>query len=108
DWRPAAPLARFRGEALENLTYDRLFEYFEPGVSGRVVLGDYVTATEGTGLVHTAPPFGGDDNQPGVRSGLPLMLTVASEGKMAAGAGAFAGVWFKDADAKIVADLKER
>src|SRR4029450_8094427 len=93
---------------LELVTYDSLFEYFEPGVSARVVLGAYVTATEGTGLVHTAPPFGEDDYQTGVRYGLPLMLTVDSEGKMAAGAGAFAGVWFKDADAKIVADLKER
>lgn len=108
DLRDAPPLARFSGAALEHLTYDRLFEFFEPGLPGRVVLGDYVTASEGTGLVHTAPPFGEDDYQTGVRYGLPLWLSVDSEGKLVAAAGPFAGLWFKDADPKIVADLKSR
>ncbi len=108
DLRSSPALATFTGEALEGLLYDRLFEFFEPGTTGRVVLGDYVTASEGTGLVHTAPPFGEDDYQTGVRYGLPLMLTVDAEGKLVAGAGPFAGLWFKDADPKIVADLKSR
>jgi isoleucyl-tRNA synthetase len=108
DLRAAPALARFAGAALEHLTYDRLFEFFEPGLPGRVVLGEYVTASEGTGLVHTAPPFGEDDYLTGVRYGLPLWLSVDSEGKLVADAGPFAGLWFKDADPKIVADLKSR
>src|SRR4051794_32309732 len=76
DLREQPALARFQGRDLENLLYDRLFTFFEPEVSGRVVLGDYVTETEGTGLVHTAPPFGEDDYQTGKRYGLPMILSV--------------------------------
>jgi isoleucyl-tRNA synthetase len=108
DLRAAEPLARFRGRDLAGLLYERLFTFFDPATPGRVVLGDYVTATDGTGLVHTAPPFGEDDYQTGARYGLPMWLTVDSEGKLIAGTGAFSGLWFKDADAKINQDLKAR
>jgi isoleucyl-tRNA synthetase len=108
DLRESPALKRFRGRDLENLLYDRLFTFFEPDVPGRVVLGDYVTATDGTGLVHTAPPFGEDDYQTGRRYGLPMFLSVDGEGKIVAGAGPFAGLWFKDADPKIIQDLKGR
>ena len=75
-----------------------------------MVLGDYVTATDGTGLVHTAPPFGEDDYQTGRRYGLPLILSVDGEGKIAESRASrpFAGLWFKDADPKIIQDLKSR
>ena len=108
DLREMPAVVRFRGRDLENLLYRRLFTFFEPEVPGRVVLGDYVTETEGTGLVHTAPPFGEDDYQTGRRYGLPMILSVDGEGKIVAGAGPFAGIWFKDADAKITQDLKSR
>ncbi len=108
DLREQPALAHFRGKALEGLTYERLFTFVEPEVPGRVVLGTYVTATEGTGLVHTAPPFGEDDYQTGKRYGLPLWLTVDGEGKLVPAAGEFAGLWFKDADPKIIQDLKRR
>jgi len=108
DLRDQPALARFRGRDLEGLLYRRLFTFFEADVPGRVVLGDYVTETEGTGLVHTAPPFGEDDYQTGQRYGLPMILSVDGEGKIAAGAGPFAGLWFKDADPKITQDLKAR
>ncbi|HEY7214941.1 MAG TPA: isoleucine--tRNA ligase, partial [Thermoanaerobaculia bacterium] len=108
DLREAPALVRFRGRDLEGLLYDRLFTFFEPDVPGRVVLGDYVTATDGTGLVHTAPPFGEDDYQTGRRYGLPMILSVDGEGKIVPGAGDFSGLWFKDADPKIVQDLKGR
>jgi isoleucyl-tRNA synthetase len=108
DLREQPALARLSGRALEGLLYERPFTFFFPEEPGRVVLGDYVTAAEGTGLVHTAPPFGEDDYQTGLRYQLPLILAVDSEGKIAAGAGPFAGLWFKDADPKIVADLRAR
>jgi isoleucyl-tRNA synthetase len=108
DLREQPALARIGGAALEHLLYDRPFTFFFPEEPGKVVLGDYVTLAEGTGLVHTAPPFGEDDYQTGVRYQLPLILSVDSEGKIAAGAGPFAGLWFKDADPLIVQDLKRR
>ena len=75
DLRDAPALARFRGRDLEGLLYDRLFTFFEPErPRPACVLGDYVTATDGTGLVHTAPPFGEDDYQTGRRYGLPMIL----------------------------------
>src|SRR6185295_9726373 len=108
DLRDAPAVARFRGRALEGLLYDRLFPFLEPEVPGRVVLGDYVTTSDGTGLVHTAPPFGEDDFQTGKRYGLPLLLTVDGAGKIVSGAGPFSGLWFKDADGPITQDLKAR
>jgi isoleucyl-tRNA synthetase len=108
DLREAPALVQFRGRDLEGILYDRLFTFFEPDVPGKVVLGDYVTATDGTGLVHTAPPFGEDDYQTGRRYGLPMIFSVDGEGKIVPGAGAFAGLWFKDADPKIIQDLKSR
>jgi isoleucyl-tRNA synthetase len=108
DLREQPTLARVAGSALEGLLYDRPFTYFFPEEPGKVVLGDYVTAADGTGLVHTAPPFGEDDYQTGLRYGLPLILSVDGEGRLVAGAGPFAGLWFKDADPKIVHDLKSR
>jgi isoleucyl-tRNA synthetase len=108
DLREQPALARVTGGALEHLLYDRPFTFFFPEEPGKVVLGAYVTLAEGTGLVHTAPPFGEDDYQTGLRYQLPLILSVDSEGRIAAGAGPFAGLWFKDADPKIVQDLKER
>ena len=108
DLREQPALARVSGHALENLLYDRPFTFFFPEEPGKVVLGDYVTLAEGTGLVHTAPPFGEDDYRTGQRYGLPLILSVDAEGKIAAGAGPFVGLWFKDADARIVQDLQRR
>jgi isoleucyl-tRNA synthetase len=132
------PLARIRGRDLEGLLYDRPFpipaeawdgiaggdpgtaataETEAAGPSGpsdhsgwRVVLGDYVTREEGTGLVHTAPPFGEDDYKTGQAYDLPLILTVDAEGRIREKPGIepFAGLWFKDADPKILQDLRSR
>ncbi|MCM2270342.1 MAG: class I tRNA ligase family protein, partial [Thermoanaerobaculia bacterium] len=70
----------------------------------------YVTATDGTGLVHTAPAFGADDHQTGLRYGLPMFRTLEPNGKVAArdGLGKLAGLWFKDADKEVVRDLRKR
>lgn len=108
DLRELPALAWVTGRDLESLTYDRLYTFFAPQVPGRVVLGDYVTVYEGTGIVHTAPPFGEDDYATGKRYGLPMLMTIDAEGKIATGAGPFAGMWFKDADAEITRDLKAR
>ena len=129
DLRDQPALARLRGKDLEGLLYDRPFPVPAEGWDGLgrgelnaeyqgpsdergwgVVLGDYVTKTDGTGLVHTAPPFGEDDFRTGQTYGLPLILSIDGEGKVRSKPGleAFAGLWFKDADPKITQDLKAR
>ena len=70
---------------------------------------DYVTASEGTGVVHTAPAFGEDDYLSGQTWGLPLVLTIDGEGKVTgAGTEPFTGLPFKEADPRVQRDLKER
>ncbi len=127
DLREQRALNRVRGAALHGLRYDRPFltggeavvssatdGAFEPAPSDqegwRVFVADYVSASDGTGLVHTAPAFGEDDYQAGRRYGLPLMLTVTPEGTIQERPGieAFAGMWFKDADKAITRDLVDR
>ena len=91
DLRDLPTETRIKGSDLQGLLYDRPFATapadnlpesgaFEPPPSDadgwRVFGADYVTATEGTGLVHTAPAFGEDDYQSGRRFGLPFFLTV--------------------------------
>jgi isoleucyl-tRNA synthetase len=125
DLRDQPALARFTGAALHGLRYDRPYRtapedarsasdaFAEPAgdVPGWIVVtADYVTATDGTGLVHTAPAFGADDYATGQKYGLPLFQTIEPSGKVAARAGLerLAGLWFKDADKEVVRDLKER
>ena len=124
DLRDLPTEVRFRGEALQGLRYDRPFPTdpadrvpeqgeFDPVPSDLdgwcVFTADYVTATEGTGLVHTAPAFGEDDYQAGARFGLPFFLTVDNEGRIVERSGieSYAGQWIKDADKQIIRDLKE-
>ena len=108
DVRELPTVARFRGSDLEGLLYERLYTFAEPELPGRVVLGDYVTASEGTGLVHTAPPFGEDDYATSRRYDLALIFSVDDEGKIEPGFGPWEGRWFKDADAEIIKDLRTR
>lgn len=108
DLRELPAAARFSGRALAGLLYDRLYGFAHPDLPGRVVLADYVTASEGTGLVHTAPPFGEDDYGTSQREGLELIFSVDDEGKIKPGFGPWSGRWFKDADAEIIRDLKAR
>ena len=124
DLREAASIARFRGSALAGLRYDRPFATappdrdagetaFDPPPSDaagwRVFTADYVTATEGTGLVHTAPAFGEDDYRSGLAHGLPFFLTVDERGRIVERQGIepFSGLWIKEADRPIVQRLKE-
>ncbi|KAB2969146.1 MAG: isoleucine--tRNA ligase [Thermoanaerobaculia bacterium] len=125
DLRTLPVLVRVTGHALEGLRYDRPYRthpadtpatnaVFDPAPSDAagwpVVLAEYVTLSDGTGLVHTAPAFGADDHQTGLGYGLPLFRTIEPNGKVAERAGLerLAGLWFKDADKEVVRDLRER
>lgn len=111
-------LARHSGAEMENWTYDRPFtmvdfpeaaERSETGTRSHfVVLADYVTTEDGTGLVHQAPAFGADDMQVCRRYGLPMVNPVRPDGIFADDLALVGGQFFKTADADLVTDLRER
>ena len=70
--------------------------------------GDFVTLTEGTGIVHIAPAFGEDDMRVAQASGLPVVQLVDTQGRFDERAGDWSGVFVKDADPLIVEDLRSR
>ncbi|MFQ5525485.1 MAG: isoleucine--tRNA ligase [Thermoanaerobaculia bacterium] len=123
DLRDLPAVATIRGSELHGLRYDRPYQVplqdrptespFDPPPGDddgwRVFNADYVTASEGTGLVHTAPAFGEDDYASGRKLGLPLLMTVNARGEIdGEGTEPFRGKWIKDADSEISRELKER
>jgi isoleucyl-tRNA synthetase len=79
------PLRTFPGRELAGVRYHRPLEVVplpEDRASRLVVLGDFVTAEDGSGLVHMAPAFGADDFQAGVEHGLALVRPVATDGTL--------------------------
>ena len=100
-----------QGRDLEGLSYYRPFDYIPIEATGNlftVVLGDYVTTTEGTGLVHTAPAYGEDDARTGRRYGLPTIHPVKPDGTFDERVGLFAGRFVKEADAGLIEELREK
>lgn len=73
----------------------------------RIIPADYVSLDDGTGVVHTAPAFGGEDFEEGKRHGLLFAQPLSLQGIMADGMPG-AGKFAKDADADVLADLEER
>jgi isoleucyl-tRNA synthetase len=103
---------RVHGVDLERWAYQRPFELVDfPGDSGAahyVVLADYVTTEDGTGLVHQSPAFGADDMAVSRAYGLPVVNPVRADGHFADDVGLVGGQFFKHADADLVRDLEER
>ncbi|HEX3706490.1 MAG TPA: isoleucine--tRNA ligase [Mycobacteriales bacterium] len=104
----AEVLDRMPGTALEHVTYSRPFDLVDIPEAHFVGLADYVTVEDGTGLVHQAPAFGADDLAVARRYGLPVVNPIEPDGHFAADVPLVGGVFFKTADAAIVADLRER
>ena len=101
-------LERYHGRDLERWTYQRPFDYFPLEGANFVVLADYVTTADGSGLVHQAPAFGADDLAVGRQYGLPVLNPISTDGHFGPDAQLVAGMFFKDADEPLVADLAER
>ncbi len=104
--------ATMPGRDLEFVTYDRPFELVDfPDVVGGthyVVLADYVTTEDGSGLVHQAPAFGEEDMAVCRAYGLPMVNPIRPDGTFGPELGLVGGVFFKTADATLVADLEAR
>ena len=108
----AEVLARFDGAALLGTRYAPPFDYIPGeayGPKGHTVLpADFVTAADGTGLVHTALAFGDDDFRLGEREGLTIVNPVRLDGTYDERIGPYAGRKVKDCDADLVLDLRAR
>ncbi len=105
-----------KGSELVGLRYTPLFDCFaEAAAAGafRVVSDAYVSVEDGTGIVHQAPAFGEDDYRVAQAWGLPLRDAVDAEGKFTGDVAGIAevqivGLFVKDADKLLIADLKAR
>jgi isoleucyl-tRNA synthetase len=105
-------LDRFRGAEIEGTRYEPPFAFIPADAYGErghtVLAGDFVTAEEGTGLVHTAIAFGEDDFRLGEQYGLAVVNPVREDGTYDERIGPFAGRNVKEADPDLVADLEGR
>lgn len=103
----------YTGSDLEYKEYEPLYECSKDEAkkqnkkSHYITLGDYVTMTDGTGMVHTAPAFGEDDSRIGKEYDLPFVQFVDDKGEMTKET-PFAGIFVKKADPLVLKDLKER
>ncbi len=100
---------RFKGKQLRGKKYHPLFTFMPVEKDAHyVVLADFVTTDDGTGLVHLAPAFGADDMQMAVDYDLPILMTVNDSGRFTSDVRPWAGMWVKDADPLIIKDLQQR
>ena len=107
----AEVLSSLPGRDLEGARYQRPFEIvsWPEGEDGHlVVLADYVTTEDGTGLVHQSPAFGADDMIVCRRYGLPIINPVRPDGTFEPDLPLVGGEFFKTADKALVRDLRER
>ena len=95
-------IATCKGSQLNGLRYEQLmpFEANDPstfeGDPFKIVLGDFVTTEDGTGIVHTSPAFGADDYKVGQKNNLGIITLVDREGKFVEGVGEFSGRYVKN------------
>ena len=116
-------ISEFKGDSLEGLKYEQLLPYAQPedGDAFRVLLADFVTTEDGTGIVHLAPSFGADDNRVAKQNGIGSLTLVNRQGKFVEQVTDFAGMYVKDeyytegeekpklsVDVQIVIKLKEK
>jgi isoleucyl-tRNA synthetase len=108
----AVVLRTILGRELEGIAYERPLDLIPKEEFGegahRIVLADYVTVDDGTGLVHQAPAFGAEDLEVGRRYGLEVVNPVRPDGTFEARVPLVGGLFFKAADETLVAELERR
>ncbi|HSH31441.1 MAG TPA: isoleucine--tRNA ligase [Candidatus Saccharimonadales bacterium] len=102
-----------KGKELLGLRYRPLYEFVpvegtEREAAWRVYHDDTVSLEDGSGMLHVAPRYGETDLALGQRAGLPLILSADASGRMTESMGEFAGIFFKEADPEIIADLTKK
>lgn len=102
-------VAEMKGKELEYHEYEQLFTYVKPPKKAHfVILGDFVSTEDGSGIVHIAPAFGQDDYDVSKKYELPMLQPVTRGGTFTDEVTDFAGQFVKDADEGIIKKLKER
>ncbi|OGH63368.1 MAG: hypothetical protein A2848_01700 [Candidatus Magasanikbacteria bacterium RIFCSPHIGHO2_01_FULL_50_8] len=110
-------IAQMKGTALVGLAYEPLFSFLageikpeERANAFKVYAADFVTTTDGTGIVHTAVMYGEDDYQLGHKIGLPKLHTVGEDGKFLSFVTPWAGKFVKSetVEQEAIANLRER
>ena len=94
---PFIVAGEFKGKDLKDIQFEQLLPYAQPedGDAFRVLLGDFVTTEEGTGIVHIAPSFGADDFKVARENGIGSLTLVNKQGKFVEEMGEFAGRYVK-------------
>src|SRR5208282_5191209 len=96
---PYRILGEYKGSDFNSIRYEQLIPYHQPkdGDAFRVVLGDFVTTEEGTGIVHIAPSFGADDFRVAKEYGIGSLTLVDKQGRFVEGMGDFSRRFVKNA-----------
>lgn len=98
-----------KGAELKGTSYEPLFTFTEANENSyKIVTADFVTTTDGTGIVHMAPAYGEDDYKTCMGNNIPVDILVQADGTFSSRAGEFAGMNIKVADPEIVTNLKHR
>ncbi|MFK0400823.1 isoleucine--tRNA ligase [Microbacterium sp. NPDC090225] len=109
----AAVEASVRGSELQDVTYDRLFDYYADAEvwgtenSWRILVDDYVTTSDGTGIVHQAPAYGEDDQRVAGAAGIPTILSLDDGGRFLPSVTDVAGELWMDANTPLVRLVRE-
>jgi isoleucyl-tRNA synthetase len=95
---PWRKVGSWKGKAFDGLRYEQLLPYAQPedGDAFRVIMGDFVSTEDGTGIVHIAPSFGADDMRVAKQNGIGSLTLVDKQGKFTDNMGEFAGRYVKD------------
>ncbi len=103
---------RLTGRELEGRRYRRPLDWVpfgeDTGEHEVIVTADFVSADDGSGIVHMAPAFGADDYATGKKHGLVMLQPVNGRGRFDDEVPVVGGMWVKDADARIIEELKAR
>jgi len=99
----------FDGKSLLGMEYEPLYNFASVTKKAWYVVGDdFVTLTDGTGIVHTAPAFGEDDAKVGKANDLPFIQLVNEQGRFVESVTPWKGMFVKNADPEIIKELDGR
>jgi isoleucyl-tRNA synthetase len=101
-------VSRHSGSELAGTAYRPPFDLVEVPGAHRVLTADFVTTEDGTGLVHLAPAFGADDFNACRAAGLPVVNPIRPDGHFDLTVPLVGGVFFRDANPRLIDELKER
>ncbi len=102
-------VGRYKGSELKGMEYEPLFDFVTPEKKAYYVVCDnFVTLTDGSGIVHTAPAFGEDDAKVGRAYDLPFVQLVNEQGEFVESVKNWKGMFVKTADPLIIKDLDSR